>query len=198
MNKEYIGIYDGVIAVSDEKGKITRRPVCCDINKLLVLENDLEYINSVIKDLENFKKYTPEYKFNYVSVLVKLGLFGMASFGFAIADQEDTAIRFMIVGAILTIFDPILKDIVQHNDYKKVNEAYDLVLKHAYQLKTATERLIAETKEHTNRTTNISVKTPVKIEPDYELIDEYKSQFTEKFNSAVKSPRLRRNYSTWR
>lgn len=200
MNKEYIGISSDSIIVSDENGKISKRNVCCDIEKLLVLENNLEFIDKTIAELESFNKYPRKVKLDLFKTAFHIGLYGIPAAAFASTGNYKTAAGLMTIGLFLTLYDPIGKtifELIKQNNINKVDDAYKKVIQEALKIRAEVTSDIASVKHSSNKQDIISMRTPIKIEKDDEFLNYASYQFGAVFKNTIQNQRLRSIYNKW-
>ena len=141
MNKEYMKITPETIMVSNERGQLEERDIeYSNIDKALVLENNLEYLNRIIVELEHYVSI--DHPFDKEKYYTNLEAPLMATFACAtvgtLYSKEDGFIIAAGAGVAFCGLSMLYTGIcnIDHlKDVKRKKEAYKEVLMKAYYIR---------------------------------------------------------------
>lgn len=163
MNKEYIYLSDKEILVTDEKGHATKRDIEGDnMHEVLLLENDLEQINSGISNLEKIIDNEEKSKLSIKGKIVLATIpfiIPMTCYCIAGLFNPNLFSKIILTTNAMALF-AIMMDgtfIFATRHHKEHINGIKSELTKAYQLKEELEQKLSNSKDKTNDsiTTNI-------------------------------------------
>ena len=197
MNKEYIQTTPDTIMVTDTKGHIEEREVISsDIERELVLENNLEYLNNIILDL---KKYIDgDDKFNKDAYLSSIEIPLFASFAtVAVGTLYNNNNLFLGglclggAGMAIALLGTSINNIRYKNDIKNKKAAYEIVLEKAYEIKNNINKELSLLRGGSKQT-EFYPNIPISILEDQDFIFNTEYTLNNIYDNNVHSRRLKK------
>ena len=198
MNVEYMKISPDTIMVTNEHGQLSEVDIeYSDLDKGLILENNLEYLNNIIHELEHYVTIDhPFDKNNYLSNLEipLFATFASATVG-ALYSQNDGFIIAAGLGGALGVLSVLYTGICNANHLHSVRqkkEAYKAVLIKAYEIRAG---VVAELKKLRGNVdfNDKEINQPISLLTDKHFIFNTESELNEEYLNNVASRRLKKD-----
>lgn len=203
MNNSYVILSDGVVAVSDEKGNIKKRKISTpNIEKKLIVENRLEYIDQTIKELEAvIKEYRIPYNtFEFKKDAVVLGLSLGITSGISYMNGDLSAAKRWAIFCggwygFTTLFR-LISNAWYKKDYKERVKGYEEALKEAKRIReiVVADMEVIETEELKSNVFEADINKPYCLDKD----QQFKDNTNDKVNNAFSNGTQRKKYKNAR
>ncbi len=197
MNQRYTKTSSDTMIVRKENGLLEQREIeCSDINAQLTLENNLEYINGIIDDLENYIKNGQPFDLDkYLSSLETILFVTLGGTAVGVLYNEGKVLLGGLgVGTAccaLTMLWAAIRKATFLQDVKKRKQAYRAVLEKAYIIKKHILNEIERVKS--NGSLNDSqIYEPIVISEDISFINSTTMVLNEEYMRNMSSKRLQR------
>ena len=197
MNREYMKVTPEIVMVTNEYGNLEERKIeYNDLDKAFVLENNLEFVNKIIRDLENYISNNHPFDKNNYFYNVEIPLFGtfLAGVAGALYNHDTLFLSAICLGGVACALSGLYTGICNISylkDEKHKKEAYQLVLEKAY---TIRETIIEELKGLKNNIdfNDKGLFQSITLLEDARFIGLTEDALNEEYLNNVESKRLRR------
>ena len=197
MNKEFMQIDDKSFVVTNESGFIEERNIeFSDIEKQLVLENNLDYISDIIDKLEKYvgtnHKFEKESYFSCLEIPVVATFAGVAVG--TLYNHDNLILGGVCVGAAWSVLSLIytgIKNATHVSDTKKKKEAYKAVLEKAYAIRNSIGKEMLSLKSDNGVETSY-INVPISVLEDSDFVFSTKHTLNDEYKEHAHTRRLQK------
>ena len=198
MNVEYMKISPDTIMVTNEHGQFEERDIeYNDLDKGLVLENNLEHLNKIIHELEHYVSI--DHFFDKEQYLANLEIPLFATFASAavgtLYSQNDGYIIAAGLGGVLCALSVLYTGInnVKHlEDVKHKKEAYKEVLVKAYYIRSNIAARLRALRGNVE-INDEEINRPISLLADKQFIFDVENELNNEYLNNVASRRLKKD-----
>ena len=198
MNVEYMKISPETIMVTNERGQFTERDIeYSDLDKGLILENNLEHLNKIIHELEHY--VATGHPFDKDSYLANLEIPVFATFAAGtvgtLYNHDNMLILAAGIGVVLSAVSVLYTGICNASHLstvKQKKEAYQAVLMKAYEIRSGVCEELKQLRGNVNFNEK-EINQPISLLVDRHFVFDTESKLNEEYLNNVASRKLKKD-----